>query len=97
MQLARLGEIGAIQKLFASGKFDANYADAEGITPLHVWPKMKEETFVKNTELINFQFSVGRDQQPLCAVPFPDTVRSQRQRKRWRSSRNTSPMGRKEV
>lgn len=36
MQLARLGEIGAIQKLFNSGKFDANYADAEGITPLHV-------------------------------------------------------------
>jgi hypothetical protein len=36
MQLARLGEIGAIQKLFDSGKFDANYADEQGITPLHV-------------------------------------------------------------
>ncbi|KAJ9669646.1 palmitoyltransferase akr1 [Coniosporium apollinis] len=35
MQLARLGEIGAIQKLFDSGKFDATYADEEGITPLH--------------------------------------------------------------
>lgn len=35
MQLARLGEIGAIQKLFDSGKFDANYADEQGITPLH--------------------------------------------------------------
>ncbi|KAK2762742.1 palmitoyltransferase akr1 [Arachnomyces sp. PD_36] len=35
MQLARLGEIGAIQKLFESGKFDARYEDEEGITPLH--------------------------------------------------------------
>lgn len=36
MQLARLGEIGAIQKLFESGKFDATYKDEQGITPLHV-------------------------------------------------------------
>ncbi|KAI4941028.1 hypothetical protein J4E91_011021 [Alternaria rosae] len=35
MQLARLGEIGAIQKLFDSGKFDATYKDEQGITPLH--------------------------------------------------------------
>jgi hypothetical protein len=37
MQLARLGEIGAIQKLFDSGKFDATFKDEQGITPLHVW------------------------------------------------------------
>lgn len=36
MQLARLGEIGAIQKLFDSGKCDARYQDAQGVTPLHV-------------------------------------------------------------
>jgi ankyrin repeat protein len=36
MQLARLGEIAAIQKLFDSGKYDATYADEQGITPLHV-------------------------------------------------------------
>jgi hypothetical protein len=36
MQLARLGEIGAIQKLFDSGKFDATFKDEQGITPLHV-------------------------------------------------------------
>ena len=36
MQLARLGEIGPIQKLFDEGKFDATYKDDEGITPLHV-------------------------------------------------------------
>ncbi|KAF2637453.1 palmitoyltransferas-like protein akr1 [Massarina eburnea CBS 473.64] len=35
MQLARLGEVGAIQKLFDGGKFDATYKDEQGITPLH--------------------------------------------------------------
>ncbi|KAL1592301.1 palmitoyltransferase akr1 [Paraconiothyrium brasiliense] len=35
MQLARLGEISAIQKLFDSGKYDATYSDEQGITPLH--------------------------------------------------------------
>lgn len=37
MQLARLGDIGGIQRLYNSGRFDASYCDAEGITPLHVW------------------------------------------------------------
>tara|TARA_R110002060_G_scaffold25247_4_gene34468 strand:+ start:406 stop:726 length:321 start_codon:yes stop_codon:yes gene_type:complete len=36
MQLARLGDIQGIEKLYESGKFDAKYCDAEGITPLHV-------------------------------------------------------------
>lgn len=36
MQLARLGEIAAIQKLFDSGRYDATYKDEQGITPLHV-------------------------------------------------------------
>jgi hypothetical protein len=36
MQLARLGEIGAIQKLFDTGDYDATYTDEQGITPLHV-------------------------------------------------------------
>lgn len=36
MQLARLGEIKSIQNLFDEGKFDATYADEQGITPLHV-------------------------------------------------------------
>ncbi|KAL1958101.1 hypothetical protein VTO42DRAFT_5141 [Malbranchea cinnamomea] len=35
MQLARLGEVNAIRKLFESGKYDAKYCDEEGITPLH--------------------------------------------------------------
>jgi palmitoyltransferase ZDHHC13/17 len=36
MQLARLGEVGAMQKLFDSKKYTAKYHDEEGITPLHV-------------------------------------------------------------
>ena len=36
MQLARLGEIGPIQTLFETGKFNAKYKDQEDITPLHV-------------------------------------------------------------
>jgi hypothetical protein len=36
MQLARIGDIQAMEKLFAGGKYDATYCDAEGITPLHV-------------------------------------------------------------
>lgn len=36
MQLARMGEIGAMQNLFAANKSTANHRDEEGITPLHV-------------------------------------------------------------
>jgi hypothetical protein len=37
MQLARMGDIQGIEKLYDSGKYDALYCDAEGITPLHVF------------------------------------------------------------
>lgn len=36
MQLARLGEVGAMQKLFDTKGLSASYKDDEGITPLHV-------------------------------------------------------------
>lgn len=36
MQLARLGELRAIQKLFDSGRYTARSTDDQGITPLHV-------------------------------------------------------------
>lgn len=36
MQLARIGEIGAMQNLFTTKKLTANHRDEEGITPLHV-------------------------------------------------------------
>lgn len=37
MQLARVGDIQGIEKLYESGKFDPTYCDEEGITPLHVY------------------------------------------------------------
>lgn len=37
MQLARVGDIQGIEKLYESGKFDATFCDEEGITPLHVY------------------------------------------------------------
>lgn len=36
MQLARVGDIPAMEKLFETGGYDATYNDDEGITPLHV-------------------------------------------------------------
>lgn len=36
MQLARIGDVPAMEKLFESGESDATYTDDEGITPLHV-------------------------------------------------------------
>jgi palmitoyltransferase len=36
MQLARLGDIPGIQRLFDENKFIPSYCDEEGITPLHV-------------------------------------------------------------
>ena len=44
MQLARLGEIGPIQKLVEDGKYDIKYKDEQGITPLHV------HTLINNTQ-----------------------------------------------
>ena len=36
MRLAQIGDEYSIRKLLESGTVPANYADAEGITPLHV-------------------------------------------------------------
>ena len=36
MQLARLGEIEPMHRIFKDGKASAEYKDDEGITPLHV-------------------------------------------------------------
>lgn len=37
MQIARVGDVPAMERLFEAGTFDAAHADEEGITPLHVW------------------------------------------------------------
>lgn len=36
MQMARVGDIPGMEKLFAEGEYDATYTDDENITPLHV-------------------------------------------------------------
>ncbi len=41
MQIARIGDIAAMEKLFESGDYDATYTDEEGITPLHVCPEQR--------------------------------------------------------
>lgn len=88
MQLARLGEIGAIQKLFDSGKFDATYTDEQGITPLHV-----RDTLYRHGKMLTF--AVGRHQQPLRALPLPHPVRRAPQCQRRRCRRNPRALGRK--
>ncbi|KAK3947171.1 hypothetical protein QBC32DRAFT_355184 [Pseudoneurospora amorphoporcata] len=35
MQMARIGDIAGMEKLFEAGEYDATYSDDEGITPLH--------------------------------------------------------------
>lgn len=39
MQMARVGDLAGMEKLFATGDYDATYTDDEGITPLHVRDK----------------------------------------------------------
>ena len=45
MQCARLGETGLLKKLFDAGRYDAKYADEEGITPLHVGTTLQQVSF----------------------------------------------------
>ena len=45
MALARIGELRGIQKLFDSGKYNANSADEQGITALHVGYKSRPMTW----------------------------------------------------
>ncbi|KAK3358042.1 hypothetical protein B0T25DRAFT_540826 [Lasiosphaeria hispida] len=35
MQMARVGDVAGMEKLFEAGEYDATYTDDEGITPLH--------------------------------------------------------------
>lgn len=64
MQLARLGDIPAIQKLYDAGIFTPLHCDDEGITPLHVRSSKMAFVCVHLTELI----LVGCHQQPICDV-----------------------------
>lgn len=93
MQLARLGEVGAIQKLFESGQFDAKYKDEEGITPLHVRDgSVGHEMWLLSADEL-YWYAVGGDQQSLCAVQISRRVRGRCQCQRRGVSGNTSHVG----
>jgi hypothetical protein len=79
MQLARLGEIAAIQKLFDSGKYDATYKDEQGITPLHVRADIQSRGEMRESNM----GAVGGHQQPLCPLPLPDPGWCAHQRQGW--------------
>ncbi|KAI9713631.1 MAG: hypothetical protein M1812_006603 [Candelaria pacifica] len=68
MQLARLGEVGALQKLFETGKFDAKYQDGEGITPLHVrrCPICSFPEYLGTDELHVAQWAAINNQYAVC-------------------------------
>lgn len=62
MQLARLGDVAAIQKLIDDGKFSAGYTDDEGISPLHVcYQRIKVRQTLTGNGLIS-EPVVGCDQ-----------------------------------
>lgn len=62
MQLARIGDTQGIERLYASGKFDPLYCDAEGITPLHVTASLLSRwSFGENWMLMVWDI-VGCDQ-----------------------------------
>ena len=70
MKLARYGEIRLIQKLFDTGKVDASYKDEQGLTPLHVRTDIPILCLTATD-----QNSVGRDQEPLRALPLSHSIR----------------------
>jgi hypothetical protein len=71
MQLARLGEVGAIQTLFESGRFNAKYKDEEGITPLHVCSGSVGYVMGVLRADERYAYPVGGDQQSLCTLQIP--------------------------
>lgn len=74
MQLARIGDIPGMEKLFESGEFDATYTDGEGITPLHVsadgCPNKREG--VRSGCGCNRSYSHGCDQDMAHLAQIPE-------------------------
>ncbi len=92
MQLARVGELGSIQKLFDEGKVDAKFGDKEGITPLHVSQYILQKFQVGQRG--NVTVPVGSYQQPLRCMQIPHRCWVRRQRKGGRFRCSTCYMGR---
>lgn len=83
MQLARLGELRAIQKLFDSGRYTAKSTDEQGITALHVSHKHTSHTTHSHIHTVLISSSVGGNQRTRCALSFPNPIRSRCQRQGW--------------
>jgi hypothetical protein len=81
MQLARLGELRGIQKLFDSGRYNAKSTDDQGITALHVRRKWAGLELWMNDRLIGNTI-VGCYQWTPCSLPLSHPVWSRRERER---------------
>ena len=81
MQLARLGEIGPVQTLFETGKFNAKYKDHEGITPLHV----SQET-VSSTTRYRLRLQGGSGLQSTTTMRYANSFLSPAQRSTQRAA-----------
>ena len=60
MQLARIGDIVAMEKLFESGEFDATYSDDEGITPLHVSRPASKPPIPSNDVIVKLENGIWK-------------------------------------
>ena len=81
MQLARLGELRGIQKLFDSGRYNAKSTDEQGITALHVCLAWLSVEDVDSRLMLDF--IVGSYKRTSRAMPFPDSIRRRRECERW--------------
>ena len=75
MQLARLGEIGPVQTLFATGKFNATYKDHEDITPLHV-----SQEIISITTRYRLRLQLGSGLQSTTTMRYANSLLSPAQR-----------------
>jgi len=82
MQLARLGELRGIQKLFDSGRYNAKSTDEQGITALHVCLGQLLGGNIGSRLMLGSV--VGCYQWSPCAVPLSYPVRRRRECQRWR-------------
>ncbi|RBQ65834.1 hypothetical protein VDGD_03669 [Verticillium dahliae] len=68
MQLARVGNVAGMEKLFESGEYDATYHDDEGITPLH-WAAINNQ-YAMAKFLIDHGAEINRKGGESVATPL---------------------------
>lgn len=75
MQVARIGDVPAMEKIFESGEFDATYHDDEGITPLHVSAERCNDESGKEGLWLTYFRPVGCNQQSIWDVQILNRTR----------------------